>query len=514
MSSTIINACAYQTNSCINFGKIDDLVIQMVNDHYFDLQMYANFVVDIDNNAAELSDENNFYTKIVAVKNEYDPDYPNAKLFTTENMDHLQLLVTKMLGLLKDNWITAEEYLSDLQNIHFFGSGAASATILLKADRILPTGIMPLIIKIMPFELPYHYTYLKNISPKELNNFVWKYIESPSYALFIKEAWMYCFSKTQLAKYTPTFTCISNCYFIKGLPVNSLEKLNEIYKSYAKKRISSGKRRGTDRSSLSTISHSGESGKQLPYKKWFNILTNPNAPSQLKEAIFKSNYGCFEMRQIEKTLDDIIDEPGMFDLSIIFEYLYTKVVSAFIGRIIFTDDHFGNVAYNTVNYYRSYNIKCNGCNYLFYMPPGKMVQFIDLERYVFNFSQYDIYTNTALKSIPDRDYLDKNAHLNRIKNVYNDNNYIFDKTLSALLKGSFGEKNFADASEYKIMLQILTSPFVHDIKTFCQIMESNLPQKYLIAPSKGEGKIVQYFLDLDDDALRVIDINGLYNQIK
>ena len=492
MSNTIINACAYQTNSCINFGKINDLIIQMVNDHYFDLQMYANFVVAIDNNPAELSDKNNFYTKIVAVKNEYDPQYSNTKLFTKENMYHLQLLVKKMLDLLKDNWITAEEYLLDIRNIQFFGSGAASATILLRADRILPTGIMPLIIKIMPFELPYHYTYLKNISPKELENFVWTYIESPTYALFIKEAWMYCFSKTQLAKYTPTFTCISNCYFIKGLPINNLEKLNEIYASYAQKRISSG--------------------KQLPYKKWFNILTNPNEPQQLKEKIFESNYGCFEMRQIEKTLDDIIDEPGMFDLSIIFEYLYTKVVSAFVGRIIFTDDHFGNVAYNTVNYFRSYNIKCNGCNYLFYMPPGKMVQFIDLERYVFNFSQYDIYTNTALKSIPDSDYLKKNTHLDKIKNVYNNNNYIFDKTLSALLKRSFGEKNFADASEYKIMLQILTSPFVHDIKTFCQIMESNLPQKYLVVPPKG--KIVEYYLDLDDDAFRVIDINGLYNQIK
>jgi hypothetical protein len=495
--NNIIDACEYQTTSCINFGKVDDLVIQMVNDHYFDLQMYANFVFDIDNDQKELSAKNNFNTKIESIKNEYNPEFPKMKLFTKENMYHLQNLVLKMLELLKDNWITAQEYLSDITNMEFFGSGAASSAILLKASRILSINpnqklLMPLIIKIIPFELPHHYNYLDAISPGELNNFIWIYIESPSYALFIKEAWMYCFSKNHLAKYTPTFTCISNCYFIKGLPIKSMENLSEIYSLYAQKRISSN--------------------KKLPYKKWFNILTNPEAPSKLKEKIILSNYGCFEMKQIEKTLDDILDEPGMFDLSIIFEYLYTKVVSAFIGRIIFTDDHFGNVAYITVDYVRSYNIKCNGCNYVFFMPAGKMVQFIDLERYIFNFSQYDIYTNTALKSIPKEEYQLKNKHLDKIRNSYNDNNYIFDKTLSALLREPFGEKNFADATEYKIMLQILTSPFVHDIKTFCQIMESNLPNKYLVAPTKNT--IVEYFLDLDNESLRIININGLYNQIR
>ncbi|XWV26534.1 putative orfan [Tupanvirus soda lake] len=492
MNGIIIDACQYKTKSCNNFLKINDLVIQMVENHYFDLQMYANFVYDIDNDPAELSDKNNFYTKIESVKKEYNPKYPTMNLFTQNKMENLEKLISRMLVSLKDNWLTSQQYLSDIDNLDFFGSGAASATILLKANRVFIGNnnqkyLTPLIIKIIPFEFPHHYPYLPSMSPKKLNEFVWTYIESPSYALFIKEAWMYCFSQIQLTKYTPTFTCISNCYFVKGLPVKNLQQLTNIYTPYAQKRINAG--------------------KNLAYKKWFNILTNVNENTNIKEKIMNADYGCFEMKQIEKTLDDIMDEPGSFDLSLIFEYLYTKVVSAFIGRIIFTDDHFGNVAYTTVDYVRSYNIKCNGCDYKFYMPAGKMVQFIDLERYVFNFSRYDIYTNTALRSIPDYDYT-KNKHLLNIKDEYIKNNYIFDKSLSALLSESINENSFQDPNEYKIMLQIITSPFIHDIKTFCQIMEANLPQKYLVPPTKGN--IVEYFLDLDDDSLRIINTNGIY----
>ena len=68
-----------------------------------------------------------------------------------------------------------------------------------------------------------------------------------------------------------------------------------------------------------------------------------------------------------------------------------------------------------------------------------------------------------------------------------------------------------DPKEYEIMLQILTSPFIHDIKTFCQIMESNLPQKYLEPTTNTE--IIEYYLDLDNNSLRVIDIHALYQTI-
>ena len=489
---TIIDACQYATPSCINFKKVNNELIKMVNEHYFDLQMYANFVFDIDNDQTPLSNKNNFYTRLQMVKSKY----PDTTLFVPENMAKLKKLVSKILTTLIQNRISAKQYLSDLTNIEFFGSGANSPTILLKAYRKLPSTVgaeqtvMPLIIKIFPFQLPHHYANLA-INPKDKVEFVQTYIESPGYALFLKEAWMYCFSKNELAKYTSTFTCVSNCYIIDGMPINSIKELTNIYQVYAKKRLAAG--------------------KTLPYKKWFNILIDPRADVETRKNIMAADYGCFEMKQIEGTLEDLSNKPVMLNLSIIFEYLYTKVVSAFVGRVIFTDDHFGNVAYITVDYTRYYKIKCNGCDYHFYIPPGKMVQFIDLERYVFNYSPYDIYTNIALKSVEDKDFKNRSTNLTKIKTLYDKNNYIYDKSLQTLIGPYISAKNFTNQAEYQIMLRILTSPFLHDIKTFCQIMEANLPAKYLTKP---QDNVVEYYLDLDNDKLRVIDLEGLYKQIE
>lgn len=486
-----VSACKYITTSCLNFMKVNDLIIKMVDDHYFDLQMMANYVFDIDNDTKPLSKENNFYTRIIDVQKQYDPKYPDMPLFTDENMIKLELIVKDILHKLSNNLITKSKYLSDIVSIEFFGSGAVSSTILLKVyQKVSENQVMPLIVKIIPFRYPEHYNYIP-LDKTEANIFITQYIEAPGYALFLKEAWMYCFSKNELAKYTPTFTCIDDCYIIEGLPVSDIQSLSQIYDSYSKRRI--------------------EAGKSLPYKKWFNTLLDENSDLSVREAIFKAKYGCFEMQQIDGILEDISQKEGVFNLSMIFEYLYTKVVAAFIGKIIFTDDHFGNVAYSMVDYGRIYKIKCNGLQYKFYMPPGKMVQFIDLERYVFNYSPYDIYTNSALERIPEKDFqkmrreisFKKSEHLDEIKSSYTKNNYIFDKSLSSLLDGKvINEKSFSDPKEYKIMLQILTSSFIHDIKTFCQIMEINLPDYYL-KPINGINSS-EHYLDLDDRSLQVI----------
>lgn len=491
MSYQIVNACDYETKSCLNFKKVNKQIIEMVNNYYFDLQMYANFVFDIDNDKNNLSDKNNFYRKILAVQKKYDPEYPTMPLFVEKNMSNLRNLVSHILNIISQNIMPVGEYLSDIIDIHFFGSGAASSTILLKVFRKISsegekTLVMPLIVKLVPFQLPHHYSYLPSII-KNKQEFIWEYIESPGYALFLKEAWMYCFSKNELSKYTPTFNCISNCYIVDGFPIQNLDNLTKIYREYSDKMVSKG--------------------KKLPYKKWFNILLDPNVSSIIKKNILNADYGCFEMKEIEGTLDDLMGISNSIDLAIVFEYLYTKVVSAYIGRIIFTDDHFGNVAYITVSYAREYTIKCNGCKYIFYMPPGRMVQFIDLERYIFNYSRYDIYTNTALSNIPNKDYDTNNNSLSRIRNYYQNNNYIFDKSLNAFLEKSMGPNNFVTPEEYQIMLQIITSKFIHDIKTFCQIMETNLPQKYLTKPSNIPTH--GYYLDLDDESLRIINLSDI-----
>ena len=138
-----------------------------------------------------------------------------------------------------------------------------------------------------------------------------------------------------------------------------------------------------------------------------------------------------------------------------------------------------------------------------------MIQFIDLERYVFNYSPYDIYTNAALQNVPSVDFTQKrdqleNKHFNQIKTSYLENNYIFDKNISSFLEPKvIGPKHFADETEYQIMIRILKTPFIHDIKTFCQVMETNLPEKYMIKPL--HDSIVEYYIDLDANQNRIIN---------
>lgn len=483
-NNKFVKACDYPTQSCTEFMKINDLIIEMVNKHYFDLQMYANFVLEIDNDPNELSKDNNFLTKINKVKNKYTKNYPDMPLFTDSNMSELENLVIKMMDSIKNINISPSSYLSNVYQMVFFGSGHASPAILLKISKKIDNDkIMPLIVKFVPLQFPHHNEHLPS------NDYIKKYIEYPSTAIYLKEAWMYCFSKNVLSQYTPTFTCISNCYIINGFPIKNLEELKRIYQPFAGKLISAG--------------------KNLPYKKWFDILLTKK--SDIKDRILASSYGCFEMQEIEGTLDDIIDKNGTFTLSLLFEYLYTKVISAHVGRIIFTDDHFGNVAYITVDYTRKYSIKCNGIMHYFYMPPGKMVQFIDLERYVFNYSQYNIYTNTALKSIKEDEYKNTTPQFNRVRSAYKKNNYIFDKSLSSLLDNSFNKKSFKDEKEYLIMLNILNSHFVHDVKTFCQIMETNLPEKYLNPQSTT--KVHEYYIDLDDVTNQTITLDMIKKNI-
>lgn len=472
--SEIINPCQYKTQSCINYGKVTDLVIQMVNEHYFDLQMFANYVARI--NSSMVAD---FMTEIKNIQKNFRTTYPQMPLFTDESMLKLERLVNEILIKMSTNIVAPQNYLRNIKNYSIFGMGATSPTILMKIDKMLPNQpntSMPLILKIVPIQFPNFITDNKRMTKV--------FIESPLNAIYFKEAWMYCFSQTYLSKYTPAFNCISDCYITTGFPFNDLTRMRSLYDYYRKNHT------------------------YFQEKKWFNNLIDPRKDKksiELSNSILSSSFGCFEMRQISGTFFDLTKKKNQFDLSMIFEYLYGKLVAAFVGRIIFTDDHFENLAYTTVNFYREYVIKNNGCTFKFYMEPGKMVQFIDLERYIFNFSDYDIYTNFALSQVSNSEYSKVTYKLARLKNSYIKNNYIFDKGIDQLLNRSFNENNFRDRSEYTIMVQILQSPFIHDIKTFCQIMYAKLPEKYKQQPVYNRyDEVRRYEIDLDDDKIRVI----------
>ena len=131
-----------------------------------------------------------------------------------------------------------------------------------------------------------------------------------------------------------------------------------------------------------------------------------------------------------------------------------------------------------------------------------MIQIIDLERYVFNFSKYDIYTNSALSAVPKLEF-ESDKHQESVRKSYFSNNYIFDKSLHVFKQSNFPSSAFVDESEFEIMKKIIDSRFVYDIKTFSQIFETYLPKKYLI---DSGYKTRHFYLDLDNDSLRKINV--------
>jgi len=536
----------------VKIGKNDcmyiaDIIVDMINYHYYDLQMYANFVISIDNTGPDrnksLAEDDNTLKNFVldreriSVTNNIETRIQNTiktyfplgnKIFTEENMQHLRQLINS------NRLATYFKIVEHKHDAIFFKSGVVSSSILFKTLRDTPT-----IIKVFPLQIFHHYRF-------HTKEFIKTYIESPLCALFFKEAWMILFGKQKLSKYTPAFSCMIGCYISRGLPIRLTNNIKYKY--------------------INSVSVNPKNNK-----KWFEKVLQ-NDTNQMAAL-----YGCFVMLEIEGTLGNLMVEiksinkkihnlsdvvgkklmsnstqrqlaithhklvnaqnKNMYainvvkkvitnqvnirkrkelieslnvkkiNLSFFFEYMYGKLVAAYIGKIIFTDDHFDNIAYVTVDYCRHYKIKCNGCDYHFYMPAGKMVQFIDLERYIFNYSRYDIYTNSALQNIPKSDFVNiKNNNWQKIKENYLRNEFIFDKGIFAFMDPRILiPESFADYDEYSIMINIFMDNFVYDIKTFCQIMSMYLPKKYMTMPKLCN--IQNYYIDLDDDDIRIIDNN-------
>jgi hypothetical protein len=484
-SFPVLDVCADYSKTCDVFDKVTRDIVEIVKYHYFDLQMYANFIFNIDSSKNPLDNNNNIRTKISKLHDDCISVY-KTELFTENNMERLSIIVLRLIQNIKQICITSNDYRNQITDVNFFATGENSSTILLDINKKIPgkKSVTQYIVKIVPLQMPHHYKYLGFDNVDKIREYVWKYIESPSYAIYLKEAWMYCFTKKYLAKYTPTFTCIADCYIIKGFPFPNIDN---IYQSYYQKMVSSGKNVST--------------------KKWFDILIKDNNNLE-KQIIDNSIYGCFEMKKIDGTLQNILRNKDTINIGFIFEYLFTKVVSSFIGQIIFTDDHAENVGYKYVDYTRKYVIQSNNIKYDFYIPPGKMVQFIDLERYIFNFSGKDIYTNSAIKNIPIDTY--QNKDIEKIAAEYIENRYIFDKLIYTLLGKDtltpITPELFEDSNEYPLLYKILTDKNIYNIKDFPRIMHQLLPAKYINPPTDINSPMFQFeTLNLDDDSIRVID---------
>ena len=351
--------------------------------------------------------------------------------------------------------ITSDKYLSDISSISILTTGESSQSILFKICK----DDIKTILKLMPLQLPHKYATIMKQSKLTLLQ-IEQYIEPLTYASFFREAWLCCFVQENLRRYTPCFVNTYNCYLMKGLPASSIDYLRDLIECYNDNHVD-----------------------LLFMKEWIIALNNPKADTQIADKIYRSIFGAIDMEEIDGTMDDLVIKGKSLDLSLIFEYLYTKIIVAFVGRIIFVDDHFGNIGYVTVDYAREYNIKCDGISYKFSMTGDKMLKIIDLEGYIFNRSQSDVFTVVAL--------LDPSG------------NY-WDKSIYQFLSDKVSEASFADPKEYEIMLKIFNDRDFGNIKSFPKIMNEYMPDRYRKDPI---SESVRYDIDLDDNSLRVITLD-------
>jgi hypothetical protein len=381
----------------------------------------------------------------------------------------------------------------------FFNLGSISPSILIKITRNKSTREISMstqsdsmkngsmrnestktyISKIIPLSFPHHYNSISNIDNKSLKKFFSVYVDSPQFALFTKEAWIYCFIKKHLTRYTPTFACISDIYVTRGCPLTNIENIREQFAKY--------------------ITNLNSNNMSVINKRWFRSILRKESDIQNisnTSSILKMKFGCIEMQQVEGTLDQLLNTSGSFNLGMIFEYLYTKIVASHIANIILTDDHMGNIGYVNTEFGRTYRIKSNNIVYEFHIAPGLMLQFIDLERYVFNFSNQPIYTNRQLKKIA----MGINS---KIASAYLQNNYIFDKTIQAFLKKNiFRKAIFTSESEYIICISILKKSQIYNYMTFASAIHKLLPSVYTTIPESTDYVTNTYYIDLDDLTIR------------
>ena len=482
------NLCNSESQSCKLIVQdpehnINKELIKMVNNFYYDLQMFSNYVFGIDNDQTPLDKHNNIVTKILNVQKKYWSNNKSYELFTDKKLTELQKLITKILNKNTIPIINPKDYDVGITNLEIFGSGMASSTILLKFNK----NNIPIILKVVPIDMVHLYDTINLFNEESKKSFIENFIVAPSCAIYIKEMWAYCFTKIYLQPIIPTFNCIKECELINGFPfdLNLIKKANNEF-----------------------ITQRKNEGKPIPYKKWFNFLVDDTSKYQQK--LLNQLYGVYELKQVEGVLEDLLPKK-LLTFSLIFEYLLTKVVASHIGRIIFTDDHFGNLGYITVNYGRHYKIKQNNHIYDIYLNDGLMLQMIDMERYVFCYNLNGLYTVEQLEKTKPSNIPDNTLNMINIINSTNDNIYIFDKSLKYLKENTTVNHFFTNDNDNKIVNKMLNNNFLGVNSAFYTLIAYNIPDNYKVPKSNITYKT--YDIDLDDNLSKIIHIYDIWSDM-
>ena len=181
--------------------NITEIIIRLINNHYYDLQMFANYVIGVDNDTRELAKDNNISTRIMQISKLYSTE---KMLFNVYNMESIMNYVYDM-----DNSTEQMKINPKYAGFDFFNCGSVSASVIFRKDDI--------ILKIFPCQLLHHYSFLSDKISKQT---ICRDFESPILAIFYKEAWMYFFCRNVMSSYTTAYECVLNCGTTRGFPIS------------------------------------------------------------------------------------------------------------------------------------------------------------------------------------------------------------------------------------------------------------------------------------------------------
>lgn len=509
------------------------LAIQLVNVYYDNLQIYGNEIFNIDIHSEHVLSTDYNLKELIKTYNRKNPGKISG-----HKLRNLREIIKQLITFFMSNFTTNTAYMKDQSAISYFTRGSNSPNIIINIDNKL--------LKLVPLSWFHHYEHFfqDNFTHQD---YIPIHIETPLFAIYLREAWFIRFANIYLKKYTPAFDSLLDFRIINGFPV--------------------------PKQNIAQLSNGF--GLHRP-KDWFYHLLETN--TDMSDFLYESSYMCIEMNHCENTLfKDILqmeelrrsisileskinitqldesvlaklrsrrDEtdhagvravlnrvikrqqtirvikwkinilssrmnPLKFSLSMLFEYLYAKLVCGVVGRIIFTDDHFDNIMYTHSDLPRKYLIKSGGTEYVFNATDRKMIQFIDVERYIFNGSSNLSFTNDILRQKYHNDksnVLQRNMSKDfaRHRRKYVKNDYIFDKGIYSFLDPrELPSFCFQSVQDYEIMTKILLDERLYHIDTFCEVLNQYLPVDMRSDTVQSSDTIqssdaLTYQIDLDD----------------
>lgn len=258
--------------------------------------------------------------------------------------------------------------------------------------------------------------------------------------MFMREGLIGCWIKKYLldTNVSPTFACIYDSYKIKGLMIDKDKFAKAV-----------------------TLN------KEKFNKKWIRDIDNKDIENYWEQKISTTHFGYIEMEKMDYTLYDFMqNDRGIFDLDIIFEILYSKLVLMFYGNVYMLDDHANNIMLQKTDIIRHYQITRRKTTYNFYIRYPYLVKYIDFERF---------------GEVSDR-------------NIFIHPTDVFMRYFDAYYMKFFSQPELPIA---KYIFTELKNPRQATVNNFCELMVRCLPERFT-NPDYYIGRNIQkYSINLD-----------------